>query len=203
MAKTGTSSHRQAQAQMTRDRIVAAARELMSERGWAGSTIAAIAERAGVATPTVYASFGNKRSLLKGMRDAMVRDARIIELMEQAAAEPSGRRRLELWATLVRCQMETSYDVIAIHREAARSDPEVATAYRRVLDNRARVFADFVGGLRDELAPGLSLRAGTDLLWAFSNEALWQELTAERGWSPARFERWLADTLAQQLLGEK
>lgn len=197
----GTSSYRQLQAQMTRDRIVAAGRAVMSERGWAGATVDAIAREAGVATPTVYASFGNKRSILKGMREAMVRDASIDELMDQAAAERSGRRRLELWAKLIRQQMETSYDVIVIHREAARSDPDVARAYRRVLDNRARVFSDFVQALGDELAAGLDVRTATDLLWALCNEGLWQELTEERGWSPARYERWLARTLTHQLLG--
>lgn len=72
---------------------------------------------------------------------------------------------------------------------------------RRVLDNRARVFAEFVAGLGDQLAPGLDAKAATDLLWAFSNEGLWQELTMERGWSPKDFERWLAGTLIHQLLG--
>lgn len=186
---------------MTRDRIVAAARSLMSERGWAGTTVQAIAEEAGVAPQTVYASFGNKPSILKGMRETMIRDARITELMDEAAGEPRASRRLELWAKLVRQQMETSYDVIAIHREAARSDASVAEAYRRVLDNRARVFAEFVAGLGDQLAAGLDAKAATDLLWAFSNEGLWQELTMERGWSPQDFERWLAGALIHQLLG--
>jgi AcrR family transcriptional regulator len=201
MAERGTSNYRQLQAQMTRDRIVAAARQLMTERGWAGATVEAIAKGAGVATPTVYAAFGNKRSILTGMREAMVRDAKIAELMEEAAAEPRARRRLGLWATLVRQQMETSYDVIAIHREAARSDPDVARSYRRVLDNRAKVFSEFVEGLREELAPGVDVGTATDLLWALSTEGLWQELTVERGWSPERFERWLAGTLVHQMLG--
>ena len=203
MAKRGTSNYRQLQAQMTRDRIVASARVLMTERGWAGATVDAIADEAGVATPTVYAAFGNKRNILKGMREAMVRDAKINELMEEAAAEPSARRRIELWAKLIRQQMETSYDVIAIHREASRSDPSVAQAHRRVLDNRARVFGEFIDGMRDELPPGVNVKTATDLLWAFSDEGLWQALTEERRWSPDRFERWLADTLVHHILGAR
>ncbi len=185
---------------MTRERIVAAARRLMSERGWSGATVESIAEEAGVATPTVYAVFGNKRNILKAMRETMVRDADIAELMAQAAAEPSADRRLELWATLVRRQMETSFDVISIHREAARSDPSVAEAHRRVLDHRARVLREFVDGLREHLAPGLDVTTATDVLWAFSTEGLWHEFTGERGWTPDAFEQWLATTLRQQLL---
>src|SRR5215470_9873433 len=129
---------------MTKDRIVAAARRLMAERGWVGTTIDAIAEEAGVATPTVYAAFGNKRSIVASMREGMLRDSKIPELMEQAAAEPDAARRLELWATSIRQQMETSYDIISIHRQAASADSEFAVEYRKVLDNRARHFAEFV-----------------------------------------------------------
>jgi AcrR family transcriptional regulator len=195
------STYRQLQAQMTKDRIVSAARRLMAERGWTATTIDAIATEAGVATPTVYASFGNKRGLLEGMRESMRRDSEIPELMAQAAAEPKAQRRLELWARLIRQQMETSYDVIAIHREAARSDPEAAAAYRLVLDGRAETFARFIHDLRHDLAPGLDKHTATDLLWAFSNEELWRELVEERRWSPDRYEQWLARTLVAQLLG--
>ena len=130
----------------------------------------------------------------------MLRDSKIPEVMAEAAGEPEADRRLQLWARLIRQQMETSYDVIAIHREAARSDPEAAVAYRVVLDGRAKTFARFVDGLRHQLAPGIDKRTATDLLWAFSNEELWRELVEERGWSPDRYERWLAGTLIAQLL---
>ncbi len=200
VAKRGTSSYRQLQAQMTKDRIVAAARHLMGERGWAGATIDAIAEQAGVATPTVYAAFGNKRSIVEAMRQAMLRDSKIPELMKQAAAEADAPRRLELWANSIRQQMETSYDVIAIHRQAARADAEFAAEYREVLDNRARHFADFINGLRSGLGPGMDTSTATDLLWAFSNEEVYRELVEERGWSHDRYEQWLARTLVAQLI---
>ncbi|MEP7046738.1 MAG: helix-turn-helix domain-containing protein [Ilumatobacteraceae bacterium] len=200
MAKRETSSYRQLQAQATKDRIVAAARHLMAERGWAGATIDAIAQEAGVATPTVYAAFGNKRSIVAGMRQAMLRDSKIPEMMQQAAAEPDAARRLELWAGSIRQQMETSYDVIAIHRQAARADPEFAAEYRNVLDNRARHFAEFIHGLRSGLGPGMDASTAADLLWAFSNEELYSELVGERGWSHDRYEHWLARTLVSQLI---
>jgi AcrR family transcriptional regulator len=193
-------THRQRQAQETKDRIIAAARSLMAAKGWAATTIDAIALEAGVATQTIYAAFGNKPALLEGMRHAMLRDSKIPELMADAAAEPDASRRLGLWAQLVRQQMETSYDVISIHRQAAASDPKVAAAYRRVLDNRARAFADFVHGLRGHLASGIDEATASDLLWCFSNEEIYRELVEERGWSADRYQQWLADTLVAQLI---
>ena len=182
-------TYRQRQAQETKNRIVAAARALMARNGWAATTIDAIATEAGVAPQTIYAAFGNKRALLEGMRGVMLRESNIPELMAQAAGESEASRRLELWAQLIRQQMETSFDVISIHRQAAASDPEVAADYRKVLNNRARAFAEFIHDFRDDLAPGLNESAATDLLWCFSNEEIYRELVEERGWSADRYER--------------
>ena len=193
-------THRQRQAQETKDRVIAAARALMAANGWTATTIDAIATEAGVAPQTIYAAFGNKRSLLEGMRQAMMRDSKIPELMAQATAEPDASRRLGLWAQLVRQQMETSYDVISIHRQAAASDPNVAADYRKVLDNRARTMAGFIHDLRTDLAPGMDESTASDLLWCFSNEDIYRELVGERGWSADRYEQWLGATLVAQLI---
>jgi hypothetical protein len=96
--------------------------------------------------------------------------------------------------------METSYDVIYIHRQAAASDPKVAADYRRVLDNRARTFAEFIHDLRSDLAHGTDESTASDLLWCFSNEEIYRELVHERGWSAERYEHWLAATLVAQLI---
>jgi AcrR family transcriptional regulator len=193
-------THRQRQAQETKDRVIAAARALMAANGWTATSIDAIAAEAGVAPQTIYAAFGNKRALLEGMRHAMMQDSKIPELMAQATKEPDASRRLGLWAKLVRQQMETSYDVISIHRQAAASDPKVATDYRSVLDNRARTFAGFVHELRTDLAHGIDESTASDLLWCFSNEEIYRELVEERGWSPDRYEQWLGATLVAQLI---
>jgi AcrR family transcriptional regulator len=141
-------TYRQQQAQATKDRIVAAARVLMSERGWASTTVDAIAAEAGVASQTVYAAFGSKLAIVEGMRRTMLAESKIPELLAEAAAESDFSRRLELWAKSIRQQMETSYDVIAIHRQAARSNPRFAAEYRKVLDNRRQVFTEFIHDLR-------------------------------------------------------
>ena len=48
------STRRQAQAARTRQDILAAAHDLFLERGYAGTTLAAIAKAAGVVVETVY-----------------------------------------------------------------------------------------------------------------------------------------------------
>ena len=196
-------THRQRQALETRAQIVAAARRLFATRGYAGTTIQAIADESGVAVPTVYDAFRSKRGILEGARLAMLAESEIPALMSGAIAEPDPARKLGLAAKWVRQQMERSSDVIRAFRDGARADPEVAADHRRILDNRARSLARFIDSLADGLAPGVSRREATDLLWAFSNEELYRELVEERAWSPDRFERWLAATLRQQLLGDR
>src|SRR6478672_7675578 len=57
-------SGRRHRAELTRERVVAAATTLFLERGYAGTTIPAIAERAGVALQTVYRTAPGKAGLL-------------------------------------------------------------------------------------------------------------------------------------------
>ena len=196
------STYRQQQAEATRQRIVAGARSRFRERGYAATTIEQIAAEAGVGVATVYAAFGSKQGLLKGMREAMLAESGIPALLEEMKAAPDPRRKLEIQAKLVRQQMERSYDVIAAHREGSRASASVAEEHRGVLDARARVFQDIARQLEPGLAPGTDVRTAADILWVFSSEELYRELVIERGWSPDRFEHWLADTLRAQLLRE-
>ncbi len=195
-------SHRQRQALETREKVVAAARHLFATRGYAATTIQAIATECGVAVPTIYDAFRSKRGILEAARLVMLRDAQIPELMADAMDEPDPGRKLDLAARWLRRQMETSYDVIQAFREASRADPDAAADHRRILDRRAKSLEGFVASVRPHLAPEVSVRTANDILWAFSNEELYRELVAERGWSHDHYERWLAQILRAQLLGE-
>jgi AcrR family transcriptional regulator len=63
---------RQAAADATRARILAAAHEILTARaGFAGFTVDAVARQAGVARMTVYYQFGSKVGLLEGVCDAL------------------------------------------------------------------------------------------------------------------------------------
>jgi len=195
-------SHRQRQAMETRARVVAAARGLFADRGYATTTIAAIADEAGVAVATVYDAFGSKRGILEAARVTMLTESQIPVLMAEAIKERDPGRKLDLAAQWLRQQMERSSDVIRAFREGSRFDEAVAADHRRILNNRGRNMERFIDSLATALRPGMSKRTATDLLWTFSNEEIYRELVVERGWSADRFQQWLATTLRDQLLGE-
>jgi hypothetical protein len=63
------SARRQDAAQRRRAAVVEAASRLFVREGFAGTTIARIAEDAGVSVETVYKAFGNKIALVRAIRD--------------------------------------------------------------------------------------------------------------------------------------
>src|SRR6516225_3855415 len=89
------SAIRQRQAEETRRRIAEAARRLLLTKGYAGTTIEAVARKAGVAPQTVYAVFHSKRGILTDLMDRATFGPAYRDLVEQAlnTEEPSALER--------------------------------------------------------------------------------------------------------------
>ena len=66
------SAGRQEQARQTRREVLAAAKALFLERGYAATTMADVAAEAGVAVQTVYSAVGGKAALLKAVFDTTI-----------------------------------------------------------------------------------------------------------------------------------
>ena len=182
--------------------MAGAARRLFAERGYVGTTIDAICKAAGVAEPTVYKAFGNKKAILDEIRRLWIRDSEVRPLLAEAMAESDVRRRLELAARWHRQQLERGYDVIMIYQEAARADPSIAEIWSQVLRGREREKKRFIEALANHLSHGLTVKTATDLYVTLERQEIYAELVLDRGWSPEKYEAWLATTLKQQLLGE-
>src|SRR5690606_17785298 len=79
---------RRNQAEQTQMAVLKAAETLFREQGWARTTIAAIARKAGVSNETIYAVFGNKRALLERLvLDAIRGTQPQVPLLEQAGVQ--------------------------------------------------------------------------------------------------------------------
>lgn len=196
------------QAAATRARIVEAAGRLFAERGYAGTTIDAVASEADVAVETVYARFKNKRNLLDAYLDlSIVGDTDPVPLLERpavraAAAAPDQREQLRLLAPVMRGVLERNAPVHAVLRTAVAVDPDLDTLAAEDDARRHATQRAFVDMLRSRgpLRDGMSVGDAVDTMSAIGNPDNYAYLTRRRGWTPARFERWLVESLSALLL---
>ncbi len=202
---------RETQSEETRQRIVEAARELMVERGYRATTIAAVARSAGVHVDTVYELVGRKPVLLRELiEQALSGTDRPVRAEEREYAkairvEPDPARKLVIYARAVRQIQGRMAPLLLALRDAAATEPEARQVWSEISDRRAanmRKLAqdlETAGGLR----PGLSVDEAADVIWATNSSELYVLLTVERGWPPDRYERWLADTWCRLLLPDR
>ncbi len=194
--------HRQRQAEETRLQIAQAARSLFAERGYAATTIAAIAEEADIPAPTIYSAFGSKAKILEKITRIWMTDAQTVSIAEASLAEPDPAQQLRMFAELNRRQLEVGSDVVAIYQEAARSDPQMAAVLDGVLASREGEIRKLIRAIKPHLKAGLSIDAALDACLALSVPEIYRTLM-EREWTPRRYQTWLGDLLVDQLLAAR
>lgn len=191
--------YREEQAEATKDRVAAAARGLFAERGFAGTTITAISQAAGVPAQTIYSAFGTKARILARVSEVWMRETGTRASAEAYFEEPDAGRRLRLFAALNRQQLDAGADVLAIYRDAARSDPSMAAALDALMLAREREIAKLLASVESDLRAGLSVADAVAITLALCVDAAYTTLR-DAGWDGARYEQWLGDLLVSQLL---
>lgn len=201
-------SRRRQRAAQTRERMLDAARRLFAERGYAETTIEAIATSADVAVPTVYAAFQSKRGVLSALMERLVAgEPGGPPLLETAgaravSAESDPRRMLERFVDHLGEVQERVIPTYEVVKSAARSEADVAELLQKM---QAYRFANIttlplrlaeLGGLR----PGLSTEDASRTIWAITSPEVRQMLQSFAGWSADRYRVWLVETLVAVLL---
>src|ERR1700758_4577427 len=125
--KTPGRTRRAEKAEQTHRRIVDAATRLFLERGYAATSIDAIAQAADVAVETVYARFRSKTNLMIAVKDAAVTEGGEVPTGQRPelaplAAETDQRRQLQIAAALSRGMLQRISPVYAVLRDAAAAD---------------------------------------------------------------------------------
>ena len=178
------SARRARQAAQTRADIVQGSIRLFAEHGWAGTTLAGIAEEVGVSVETIYNGFGSKKGLLRVAMDvAVAGDAVEVPLADRpefaALSEGDMDERVGKVADMVVAIHERSASVWQAIVEAASGDPELAEwrlemeAGRRI--DVGRGAAALVGHPPDERL--------VTLLWLFWGPESYQKLVVDEGLS--------------------
>jgi AcrR family transcriptional regulator len=197
------------QARSTRHRVIGTAVALFLARGYAGTTLAAVAADAGVSVDTVFHLFGNKRGLLRAAMDAVIggddADLSVLERPDPQAmrSETDPRRQIALFAHGIRGQLERIAPVDDMLRSAAAVDPDVA-ALREDLQQRQRrqamkIVADWIAS-RSPLRDEMSVDEAAAVLWTLTSPEVHHMLRVDWAWPPDRYEGWLRTTLEHTLL---
>ena len=196
---------RQRQAEETRRRILAAAGELFASRGYAVTTLEAVAEVAEVSSKTIAAVFGSKRALLAEVINPEAFSTPVKLLIEELRATEDPSRRLSLVAQITRQAYEPLASSLELLRTAGAVAPELADLAQQVEARRRRNQARLIVSLHEQgvLRSGLSFEEATDVLWALTSYDVYSMLVVEQSWEPERYETWLAQLLVQHLLASR
>ena len=136
------SPRRAAASAQTRLEIVRAAKELFEERGWAGTTVPAVAIGAGVSTKTVEALYGTKAALLRASVDYAISGDLVAVPMPQRESvarmerAPSAVAMLDLYAAHVTSINARSARLAGAVEHAAAADPVIADLWHQMNTNR-------------------------------------------------------------------
>lgn len=200
-AKSRRGQSRREKAKATRAAIIRAANQEFTENGYYGSTMGAIAVRAGVAVQTVHFVFHTKGELMGAVVDAAVLgDDTTTPPMQTpwflaAIEEPDAAlavRRLVLGSAGIFDRVGVLHEVA---RAGAATDPDAAETFARLERLREDGYRQFVVGLEAKGSLRGDVDAATDVLLTLLGPGTSLTLVRDRGWAPERAMAWLADTV--------
>ena len=200
---------RRERAKATHWRIVKAAYTLFCAQGYAGTTMAQIAEAAGVAVQTVYFTFHTKSMLLSRAYDfAVMGENEPLPPDKQPwyramTAEQDLAKAVRHLVTGVGEITRRVTPLYLVARVAADGDPDAARVMAFHARWAAEGFRQMLEVLRAKagLRPGLSLERATDLLLLFVGGDVYHVLVSGDGWSHEEWTDWTVSTVAEQIFG--
>lgn len=198
------SSRRQRQAAQTRAEILQAARRLFSARGYAATTIEAIAAEAQVAEATVYAGFGSKRGILLAFQQLMEESTDRGERVRAFHAAGNPAEQVAVAVSISLSFPARHADLIAVLLSARGMDPDVDEFLQRGLVQEHRGAWSMVASVlarQGALRPGLTEQEAGDLGAALTRPEIYLILSGELGWSSDRITDVLTTVVRSALLG--
>ncbi|MDQ6716220.1 MAG: TetR/AcrR family transcriptional regulator [Actinomycetota bacterium] len=201
------STGRQRQAEANRVAVVDAAERLFRDAGYAATSVASVADEAGVSVQTVYRTFRGKPGLVRAIYERGLRGAggdaayERSDSIRERAQDP--RELFRRWGELTTEVASVVSPIRLLMRSAALSDPEMEDLLRATDEERLvrmRHHAEFLQA-RGFLRPGVRVAEATDVLWTTSSVELYDLLVLQRGWTHAAFADFVAELMTTALVG--
>jgi AcrR family transcriptional regulator len=202
-----TKLSRRGRAKATHWRIVKAAYALFCENGYAGTTMAQIAEASAVAVQTVYFTFHTKSALLSRAYDfAVMGDEEPLPpertpWFQATVVEPDVEHAVRHFITGVGEITRRVTPLYLVARVAADGDPETERVMAFHENWRADGYRQIVELLRAkaELRPGLTIERATDLVLLYAGMDVYHALVDGRGWSHEEWVDWTVSAITEQV----
>jgi len=196
---------RREQAALTRTRIVEGATAVFELRGYEGARIEDIAKEAGVAVPTVYKVFTNKRTLLRASVEAAITDGEAGEVerlawFREQLEDPTAEGQLRLIARNARRMYDRAGQLLEVVRAAAASDSDIEALWRAINDERLARARTSAERLASKAKLRTTIGAAALTLWTLSVPELYVLQIHVGGQKADDYERWLGDLLVAALL---
>ena len=209
-SRTYNSDSRREAALATRRSILEAALRMFLQKGYAATTMPAIAQSAGIAMDTVYAAVGKKPALFRLLVETAISggDAAIPaeerDYVQAIRAEPDAAKKLQLYASALRSIQAKLAPLFRVLQGAAPLDPELNALWQEISQRRARNMRLFAKDLAatGSLRRDLSVERAADVIWSMNSPEFYLLLVQDRGWSSQEFEQWLSDAWIRLLLNQ-
>jgi len=201
---------RLAKTRQARVRILDVARELFVADGYVGTTVDAVAARAGVSPQTVYNLVGGKATLFKTVWDVtLAGDDEPIPLFGRPEFQPvfdapTARASLAAYAGVAETLWGRIGPLVTLaFAQAAAGDRDLRALVETIETERATGTRTIVGIFAERfgLRPGLTVDVGTDIVWTLTSPDIVERLVERRGWAWPRYQEWLVDTIHHGLFG--
>ncbi len=205
------SERREQQARETRERLLAAACAEFERRGYAATSMRAVAEAAGVSVPTVELVFGTKSRLLEAAISFAIRgDGEPVAMLKRSRAQVAQETSsvAEFLAIVGRVLVEAeqrSAGLILAAFEAANHDQSMSALADQLRGQRAETAAWLVDELirRASLGREITRQQAIDTIWLLMDPHGFVALTRDRGWTAERFEAWFIDSVQKLVLAAR
>jgi AcrR family transcriptional regulator len=199
---------RREQARTRRRAVVVAAKELFERDGFRPTTIAAVAERAGVSAESIYKGFGTKATLAKAVFDFVIAgDDEQVPIAQRSEAdairaEPDVRRKIVLYTRGLATRQHRSAKVQILIRDGGHTDETLAPVWQQLLAERLNGMTMLGRHLIEtgQLREGIELDEVRDVLWTYIAVELYELLVLERGWPVDRYAEWIGQAITAALV---
>ena len=174
-----TAVERQRSVESGRDRIVAAARDLLEADEAEGFSIDAVARRAGVARMTIYNQFESKAGLLEALFDSLALRGPLGQ-MADIFKQPDVLVALDEYVAMFGRFWTVNRRAHRRLRAAALHDDELAAAMERRNERRRRGITELLRRLDDKAQPSIPRDEVVNVLYVLLSFETFNALAGER-----------------------